>query len=32
VSIGQAMVSRNRDAFGQINVNGEVGHSRPWQR
>ena len=32
VRIGQAMITRDGDAFGQIDVDGEVGHGRPWQK
>ena len=32
VSIGETMITGDGDVFGQINVNGEVGHGRPWQR
>jgi hypothetical protein len=32
VRIGEAMISGNGNAFGQIDVDGEVGHGRPWQR
>jgi hypothetical protein len=32
VSIGDAMISGDGNAFGQIDVDGEVGHGRPWQR
>ncbi len=31
VRIGQAMIAGDGDAFGQIDVDGEVGHGRPWQ-
>ena len=31
VRLRQAMIAGDRDAFGQIDVNGEVGHGRPWQ-
>jgi len=31
VSIGQAMIPGDADAFGQIDIDGEVGHGRPWQ-
>ena len=32
VGIGQAMIPGDGNAFGQIDVDGEVGHGRPWQR
>jgi hypothetical protein len=32
VSIGDAMIARDGNAFGQIDVDGEIGHGRPWQR
>ncbi len=32
VRLGQAMIAGDGNAFGQIDVNGEVGHGRPWQR
>lgn len=31
VRIGQAMITGDGDAFGQVDVDGEVGHGRPWQ-
>lgn len=31
VSFGQAVIAGDGDAFGKIDVNGEVGHGRPWQ-
>jgi hypothetical protein len=32
VSIREAMIAGDRDVFGQIDVDSEVGHGRPWQR
>ena len=32
VRIGEAMIPGDGNAFGQIDVDGEVGHGRPWQR
>ena len=32
VSIGDAMIAGDGNAFRQIDVDGEVGHGRPWQR
>lgn len=32
VRIGEAMIAGDGNAFGQIDVDGEVGHGRPWQR
>jgi hypothetical protein len=32
VSIGAAMIPGDGNAFGQIDVDGEIGHGRPWQR
>ena len=31
VRLGQAMIAGDGDAVGQIDVDGEVGHGRPWQ-
>lgn len=31
VSVGKAMIAGDGDVFGQIDVDGEVGHGRPWQ-
>jgi hypothetical protein len=32
MSIGEAMIPRDGNTFGQIDFDGEVGHGRPWQR
>ena len=32
VSIGQALITGDGDVFWQVDVDGEVGHGRPWQR
>jgi len=32
VRLGQAMIAGDGDAFGQIDIDGEVGHGRPWQK
>lgn len=32
VRIGEAMIAGDGDVLGQIDVDGEVGHGRPWQR
>ena len=32
VSIGEAMIAGDGNGFGEIDVDGEVGHGRPWQR
>jgi hypothetical protein len=32
VRIREAMIAGNGNAFGQIDVDGEIGHGRPWQR
>lgn len=32
VRLGQAMVAGDGNAVGQIDVDGEVGHGRPWQK
>lgn len=31
VSFGEAMIAGDGDVFGQVDVDGEVGHGRPWQ-
>jgi len=32
VSFGEAMIAGDGEVFGQVDVDGEVGHGRPWQR
>ena len=32
VRIGETMIAGDGDVFGQVDVDGEVGHGRPWQR
>jgi hypothetical protein len=32
MSLGQAVIPGDGDAFGQIDFDGKVGHGRPWQR
>lgn len=32
VSIGEAIIAGDGGVFGEIDVDGEVGHGRPWQR
>ena len=32
VSFGEAMIAGDGDVFRQIDVDGEVGHGRPWQK
>src|ERR1700674_1034367 len=31
MGLAQALVTGDRDAFGQVDVDGDAGHGRPWQ-